>query len=95
MALRQIMRKVSIIRQIDLTVFKRRGPIDHWHIGITDRPNEIRESLSSDGRDLSRWTEWKANTVAEAQAIGRLFVMLGMKDEGTEATAQAETVYVF
>lgn len=92
----QTMRKAKIIRQIDVTVFKRRGPIDRWHIGVTDNPVGTKLALMSDGHDLSSWKQWKADSTLDAQAVGKLFVMLGMREsEIDETLGTPATIYVF
>lgn len=84
------------MRQIDGTVFKRRGTIDQWHIGVTDNPVGTKLALVSYGRDLRNWRQWKADSTLDAQAVGKLFVTLGMQETDMDETmGTPATVYVF
>ena len=91
-----VMRKVEIIREIDVAVFKRRGTIDRWHVGVTDDADETKRALMAAGHDVSRWHAWMADTVREAKVIGHLFVTLGMRPDVSYRTdSESSTVYVF
>ncbi len=91
-----VMRKVEIIREIDVAVFNRRGTIDRWHVGVTDDADETKRALTAAGGDISRWHAWMADTVREANVIGHLFVTLGMQPNVSyRVGAESSTVYVF
>jgi hypothetical protein len=91
-----VMRKVEIIREIDVAVFNRRGTIDRWHVGVTDDAEETKRALTAAGHDVSRWHAWMADTVREAKVIGRLFVTLGMRPNVSyRSRSESSTVYVF
>ncbi|MDX1740808.1 MAG: hypothetical protein R3178_05915 [Rhodothermales bacterium] len=90
------MRKVKIIEQIDIKVFKNRGPIERWNIGVTDNPVGTRLALMSDGHDVANWQQWKADNTLDAQAVNKLFVMLGMNEiETDDLMGTPATIYVF
>jgi hypothetical protein len=91
-----VMKKVQIIQEIDVTVFKRRGPIDDWRIGVTGNPDETKQLLSRKGHDTSRWHHWRADTSYDATTIGDLFRMLGMQEAGYGMESEeSEVVYVY
>lgn len=90
------MRLAAIIREIDTAVFQRRGTIGEWSIGVTDDPDGARRALSASGFDVGQWRQWEADTTLDAQAVGSLFVTLGMNGRGMdENKSTSATVFVF
>lgn len=82
----------SIIAEIERLVGD--GPYDQWTIGVTDNPRRRREEHEEDGKHVSRWSGWGADSEKDARDVEWHFTVLGMGG-GTGGQGQAGYVYVF
>jgi hypothetical protein len=67
-----------------------------WRIGITNDPTERRRCWTDDEKqNCTLWQQWKAESLADAEAIEAYFIRMGMKG-GTGGHASAyKPVYVY
>jgi hypothetical protein len=93
------MNKQQIVMGINARVSAFGDPYNTWKIGLTHNTAE-REKYWRDiaQKDIARWTQWAADSLAEAQAIERYF----LNDKGMTGGAAVDLyenkpvfVYVF
>jgi hypothetical protein len=65
-----------------------------WTIGITDDPERRKNEHENEGKSVTYWSHWKADTEAIARAVEAYFIDKGMKG-GTGGRDHPTYVYVF
>ena len=74
-----------------------RSQYSRWHLGLT---NDVDERKKYWGKrqhaDLSRWRDWAADSLREAQAVEGYFSSENMSEGGTGGSLSADrTVFVY
>jgi hypothetical protein len=88
------MRKSLIISAIEAKVAT--SPWDIWRIGITQDLEEQKVYWeNSERQTLAYWSEWDANTLAEAQDVEAEMTRRGMKGSPAVRIVQGKQVYVY
>ena len=53
-----------------------------WTIGITADPEQRKSQHKSDGKDVSSWRQWKADTEQQARNVEHYFLDKGIEGGG-------------
>ena len=67
---------------------------DIWTIGITNDPERRKNEHKNEGRIVSYWSHWKANSETIARNVEKYFIDKGMKGGGGGGE-NPRYVYVF
>lgn len=84
----------EIANEIVKLVNHRGAPYERWTVGVTDSPGQRRSRHEQDGKDMSWWHAWNADTGQAARDVERHFLNKGMQG-GTGGQGNADHVYVF
>jgi hypothetical protein len=93
------MNKSHIVMGITARVASFGTPYDSWRIGLTHNAEALKTRLATnEDKDLARWTQWPADSLADAQEIENHFI----EDRGMKRGAFVDlydskpvVVYVF
>ena len=67
-----------------------------WRIGLTHTPSERKEEHENEGRPITHWQQWQADSLADAQAIESYFINEKKMQGGTGGDlSSSQTVYVY
>ena len=67
---------------------------DIWTIGITNDPERRKNEHKNEGRSVTHWSHWKANSETIARNVEKYFLDKGMKGGGGGGE-NPRYVYVF
>jgi hypothetical protein len=84
--------KESIIEAIKEKIGSTRTSI--WFIGITGRPDEVRQHYEKNGIRTTCWTVWQTDSERDLEDIVEYFLVQGMK-QGIKSDSKANYLYVF
>jgi hypothetical protein len=78
-------------------IVKKRGRKSHgvWTIGITNDPKRRKKEHENDGKDITNWKDWLADSSKTAREVESYFVEKGMKGGTREPVETPTYVYVF
>jgi hypothetical protein len=87
--------KSSIIAGIEFKVGPSMG-YSSWRIGLTHDPEERKKYWRfTEAQDIDRWSEWQANSLAEAEDIALSFADKGMQGGPSGNLSRYKPVYVY
>jgi hypothetical protein len=66
-----------------------------WRIGLTHDPTGRKNEWAAEGEDVSRWSEWQADSLSDAQYIEAYFINKGMKGGAGGDLSPYKTVWVY
>jgi hypothetical protein len=74
------MKKQELIKTIE----RKRGGSDYnlWIIGITNDPEKRKFKHQADGKNVSFWKHWRADSESIARDVEKYFLVNGMKGGG-------------
>lgn len=90
----EIDKKVERIRITDKPNLPLSKKYPYWYIGITDDADRRKEEHKSDGKDVTFWNSWPADTEAIARQVEKHFLDCGM-DGGGGGGTNPNLVYIF
>ena len=85
------MKKEDIIAAIESKV----KTYSLWQIGLTHDPSKRKEEWAAEGRNTAHWTDWKADSLTDAQDIESHFISKGMKGGTGGDLFSRRDVYVY
>ncbi len=83
---------------IKAAIEKKRGDTKYeiWRIGITSDLAQRKQEWKDKGENVDYWSDWTADSSADAKDIEAHFINKGMKGgTGGDITAATKYVYVF
>ena len=84
--------KETVTTEIDVIVG---GNFKAWRVGLSHDPRETKRALSNQKQDVSRWQQWKADSLADAKGLERACVGNGMRGVPSGILSDVFPTYLF
>ena len=66
-----------------------------WRIGLTHDWTQRKQEWKDDGKDVTYWHVWEAESLTDAQNLESHFIALGLKGGTGGNLSERKTVYVY